>query len=554
MASLFSILFQGKTEIQQRVDNHRMSQRTINRSEVASAILSADTKRMLIEQKVLELRMKGLELTLQQTENLIQLNLQVDSMGSRRDSLKEQINQTNQRIADISIEIATETLVLVNSDPMNPVFKIAEKIARQPLHRQNELIIQYAEQMNDFMEASGMPSDNFIPREVIQEAKYSAVIYIPIKLATLLGKAIYYVWTFLTSKFVINTVSTAFLVKYGLIPYATYGVCVNVPSYFMYGPLTGLANLILCMGFSGLMIHRSQGIQDVIKIIMNVKDDSVYYTSACSIANIIVESLTDHNYALLTQDIPVLAQGSLSLASAADLFMNFTKSPISTAESIKTSLSNVTDIAKDYIVAFSIIQKATSDLFFKTVQTVATEQIKVAGHNVQNVAETVVEIAAQVGETTVFTALDIAASTGERLKKSVGEIAGKMGQVVGRLRGPNVDHLMIETSQEIKESRKSAVDTLFGWFGYSKDRVDQRADELLELPFDTQLEIPVAQETQQNFYIPDQPVVPLSGPAIGQLNFRCKKVRFSLSRTKSSKSKQSKKTKKSKRQTRKSKK
>jgi len=325
----------------------------------------------------------------------------------------------------------------------------------------------------------------------------------------------------------------------------------------MYGPISGLSSLILCMGFSGVMIYRSQGIQDVIKIITNVKDDSVYYTSACSIANSVKESLMDHNYALLTQDIPVLAQGSLCLASAADLVMNFTHSPISTAENIKLTLSNITDIAKDYIVAFSVIQKSVSDLFFKTIQTVATEQIKVAGHNVQNVAETVIDIAAQVGETTVYTALDIAASTGERLKRSVGGIAEKMGQVVGRLSVSNVKNLMIDTSEEIKESKKNTMDSLLGWFGYSKSKVDQKAQEIAERPYNDEndLKVPVYEQAQ-SFYVENEPTVPLSQSFAGELKFRARKTKKSKRKSKKTKKskRKSKKTKKSKRKSKKTKK
>jgi acylphosphatase len=550
--SFFGRLFRGRSEIEEKVIEHNRRQKQIKENPLSSAIVSADTKRLVLEKKILELRKVGLEVTLEQTENIIKNNLHnlekndkyKDIITERQDKLIKKIDETNQRLLEISINISTETLVLINSDLFNPLVKIAEKISKYPLEKQNELVIQYAEQLNDFMEEIGEEKEN-IPRSVIKEAKRSGVCT---KLATLVGRTIYFLYNFLTIKNAVSAVSAAFLFKYGLIPHATYGVCFNVPSYFMYGPISGLANLILCLGFSGTMIYRSEGLQRIIKYVIGDRsdiDDIVYTITASSVINSVVGSLLDHNYAFLTDDLPFLARGSLILSSGIELIANFKKNPISTAESITSSLNDISEIAKDYIIAFSTIQKSVSDLIFKIIQTTATEQIKVAGHNVKNMADTAVEIAAQAGETAILTTIDIVASTGSRLKRSVQQITEKVSEVAGKLKGSDVKQLMIESDDTIKDTEKGMIDTMWEFTKFIKSKVEEKVQEFSYKNEDVYYDnYDNYDKSNPSTYIPIE-VPPLNQDVVGQLNFKYKKTKKSLRKSRKVSSKASKKYKKS---------
>ena len=101
---------------------------------IASVLLSSDQKRNVLEKKVLDLKTEALRLTLEQTNNLILESLQRlepdegllrTKLTDRRTEIQDKMRRNSRRLADLSLELSTNTLALMNSDSFNPVFILA---------------------------------------------------------------------------------------------------------------------------------------------------------------------------------------------------------------------------------------------------------------------------------------------------------------------------------------------------------------------------------------------------------------------------------------------
>lgn len=411
---------------------------------IASALLSSDEKRNILEKKILDLKTEGLRITLEQTNTLIQESISRITQDDVKDEselhrrltlrkieIEKKINANSIRLAELSLSLSSDTLALMNSDKFNPIFILAQKIANAPENEQKDLIISWSNQINSLNEVLDnegnpiLPYDRIIPKQMIRNAIEKDDINNYKKLARMIGGNLSNLNNWDIKKLI---VSGGFLVKFGMFPYITTGICINTPFSFFSGIPSGLMYSTLCLGFLGLMIYRSENLKNIIKTFVQGKwdwnsDDNIYKMSTMhSIIKSASEVLVDGHYALLTDDLPIAFSASLKIASAFELLSDFKTDPINTASKLSEIMHQTRNISKSYIIAFSNIQRNMTSLFFDIISDTVEEQIKSAGHTIEKGAETVFKTVATSAITIGETGYNVGAIAAEQIGR-VGEKA-----------------------------------------------------------------------------------------------------------------------------------
>lgn len=417
---MFSWLYEQKV-----IDIQIEKNNSIRKNQIASALLSSDQKRAILEKKILDIKTEGLKIALQETITLIREAISrgsrlpddrslIRGLSSRKSEIKEQLDRNSLRLAELSLSLSANTLALINSDRFNPIFILANKIANAPESQQANLIVSWAEQingLNDVMDNDGkpiLPDDRLIPTNYIRDVKDNPEnVKLCRKLSIALGKVISFL--LFTLKPIKTAVSAAFLIKFGMLPAVTAGICLNTPFSFMSGIISGMMYTTLCLGFSGAMIYRSESLKNVVQTIVdgkwnwNSKNNIYNVVTMSSIINGTVDILQDGHYAFLTDDLPIALSAALKVSASFQLVADFKNDPINTAANLSQVLHETKNISYVYIKAFANVQKNITSFVFDILAQAAQEEIKVFGHTVEKgagaIIKTVAEGAITIGET-----------------------------------------------------------------------------------------------------------------------------------------------------------
>ena len=433
--------------------------------------------------------------------------------------IDEKIGILNQELADNFIALSIEDCSRMYQRQSNPQYRLASSLSGKPISEQTETLVSLANELNSARDEKGHPLlKEQIPKIDINDASRLQTENICKKLGKKVGRAIAsIVETIWDYKW--HAGKATFLMKFGMMPFITAGTCLSVPTSFLVGPATGLFYLTLCLGFSGVMIYKDEGLQETLrdfadgKYVGTLKDITL-----SSVYNSTVNVLGNGHYRFLTDDLPLLASGTLKMAAAARGLSHFGKNPTNAAEDAVGLLGELDESLREYIDAFVTIEKAVIKLTMRIFGELVKGQVEAAGEAVQEGVKVSLGIAGTIVKTSVGTARAIAKEAKDQVRALASEVIDLDA----------IDARFEQVKEGLSQLAGQAAYSVGGWvaekIGYSQDRIAINAQKMTSSNLHQDNEIVYEQETfggnldQNSQYLPNSNME--LGPSIPGIGYR----------------------------------